>query len=303
VTTVRIGTRRSALATAQAELVAQLLRSLGLQSEIVQMTTTGDEGTPASASPQGLKGLWIDAIVDALRHGEIDVAVHSAKDLPAEDDEDIVITAVPWRAEPNDVLVLRDGTDVKPGIVVGTSSIRRKAQLLAAFPGVGVTDLRGNVDTRLRKLARGEVDAAVLAAAGLFRLGIEPPHVRTLTLQEMVPAPGQGALAIQCRADDRITQARLNPIDHRPSHRALDAERALMRRIGGGCALPLGGIAAVRGETIRLAGLVAAVDGTKLVRAAAESDDPERAADVVAEKLLADGAGRILAEVRASASS
>ena len=300
-TTVRIGTRRSALATAQADLVAQLLRSLGLQSEIVPLTTTGDEGAPPSASPQGLTGLWIDAIVDALRHGEIDVAVHSAKDLPAEDDEDIVIAAVPWRAEPNDVLVLREGTDVKPGIVVGTSSIRRKAQLLAAFPGVGVADLRGNVDTRLRKLSRGDVDAALLAAAGLFRLGIEPPHVRRLSVQEMMPAPGQGALAIQCRADDRITQARLNPLDHRPSHLALDAERALMRRIGGGCALPLGGIAAVKGDTIRLAGLVAAVDGTKVLRAGGEADDPERVAQIVADQLLADGAGRILDEVRATA--
>ena len=300
-TTVRIGTRRSALATAQAELVAQLLKSQGLGSEIVVITTSGDEGATASASPQGLKGLWIDRIVDALRHGEVDIAVHSAKDLPAEDDEDIVIGAVPWRAEPNDVLVLRDAADVKPGMVVGTSSIRRKAQLLAAFPGVGVTDLRGNVDTRLRKLARGEVDAAVLAAAGLFRLGIEPPHVRPLSVQEMVPAPGQGALAIQCRTDDRITHARLNPLDHRATHLALDAERALMRRIGGGCALPLGGIAAVRGDTIRLVGLVAATDGTKLLRAGAESDDPERAASVVAERLVVDGADRILAEVRAAA--
>jgi len=301
VTTLRIGTRRSALATAQAELVGQLLKSQGLASEIVTLTTTGDEGAPASASPQGLKGLWIDTIVDALRHGEVDIAVHSAKDLPADDDDDIVIGAVPWRAEPNDVVVLRDVDDVRPGMVVGTSSIRRKAQLLAVFPGVGIADLRGNVDTRLRKLARGEVDAAVLAAAGLFRLGIEPPHLRTLSVQEMMPAPGQGALAIQCRAEDRITQARLNPLDHRASHLALDAERALMRRIGGGCALPLGGIAAVRGDTIRLAGLVAAPDGTKLLRAGAESDDPDRAAEVVAQTLLADGADRILAEVRAAA--
>lgn len=301
-TTIRIGTRRSALATAQAQLVAQLLKSQGLSSEVVTLTTSGDEGASAGASPQGLKGLWIDTIVDALRHGEIDVAVHSAKDLPAEDDDDIVIGAVPWRAEPNDVLVLRDGLDVGSGMLVGTSSIRRKAQLLAAFPGVGVTDLRGNVDTRLRKLARGDVDAAVLAAAGLFRLGIEPPRVRRLTVQEMVPAPGQGALAIQCRSEDRVTRARLDPLDHRASHLALDAERALMRQIGGGCALPLGGIAAVRGDTIRLAGLVAAPDGTKLLRAGAESDDPERAAQVVADQLLADGADRILAEVRAASS-
>ena len=133
-TTVRIGTRRSALATAQAELVAQLLKSQGLQSEIVALTTTGDEGAPASASPQGLKGLWIDTILDALRHGEIDVAVHSAKDLPAEDDDDLTIGAVPWRAEPNDVLVLRGGDGLAAGMVVGTSSIRRQGAAARGVP-------------------------------------------------------------------------------------------------------------------------------------------------------------------------
>jgi len=297
---VRIGTRRSTLATAQADLVAQLLKTQGLSAELVTISTSGDEGKPAEASPQGLKGLWIDGIVDALRVGEIDLAVHSAKDLPADDEDDLMLGAVPWRADPNDVVVLREQVDLKPGMVVGTSSVRRKAQLLAAFPGVGIAELRGNVDTRLQKLARGVVDAAVLAAAGLFRLGIEPAHVRKLSLQEMVPAPGQGCLAIQCRAEDRLTQARLAPLDHRPSHLALNAERALMRRLGGGCALPLGGIAAVKGDAIRLAGLVAAPDGTKLLRAAAEADEAERAAELVADQLLAQGADRILSEVRAS---
>ncbi|HEX6131042.1 MAG TPA: hydroxymethylbilane synthase [Actinomycetota bacterium] len=299
-TTLRIGTRRSALATAQADLVAQLLRTQGLDAQLVPITTSGDEGAPADASPQGLKGLWIDKIVDALRHGEIDVAVHSAKDLPAEDEEDLVLGAVPWRADPTDVVVLRDADELKPGMVVGTSSVRRKAQLLASFPGVGVTDLRGNVDTRLRKVARGTVDAAVLAAAGLARLGLEPTPIRRLSLEEMVPAPGQGCLAIQCRAEDRTTRARLQPLDHRPSHLALDAERALMRRLGGGCALPLGAIAAVKGDTVRLVGLVAAPDGAEVIRAAADARDPEHAAERVAERLVDQGARRILAEVRAS---
>jgi len=299
-TTLRIGTRRSALATAQADLVAQLLRTQGLDAQLVPITTSGDEGAPADASPQGLKGLWIDTIVDALRHGEIDVAVHSAKDLPAEDEEDLVLGAVPWRADPTDVVVLRDADELKPGMVVGTSSVRRKAQLLASFPGVGVTDLRGNVDTRLRKVARGTVDAAVLAAAGLARLGLEPTPIRRLSLEEMVPAPGQGCLAIQCRAEDRTTRARLQPLDHRPSHLALDAERALMRRLGGGCALPLGAIAAVKGDTVRLVGLVAAPDGAEVIRAAADARDPEHAAERVAERLVDQGARRILAEVRAS---
>jgi hydroxymethylbilane synthase len=296
--TVRIGTRRSALATTQAEAVAALLRTQGLDAELVAIATAGDEGTEGATSPRGRKGLWVDAIVEALREGRIDVAVHSAKDLPAEEDEDLVIGAVPWRIDPADVVVFRERSDLAPGLVVGTSSLRRRAQLLAAFPGVGVTELRGNVDTRLRKLSLGAVDALVLAAAGLERLGIRPAHVRRLSVGEMVPAPGQGSLAIQCRRQDRVTRARLVPLDHRPSRLALEAERALVRQLGGGCALPLGAIAAVRDDTVRLAAVVAAPDGSRVLRAAAEAASPERAAERVGSRLLADGADRILAEVR-----
>jgi hydroxymethylbilane synthase len=297
---VRIGTRRSKLALAQAELVAEMLNRQGLDGEIVPLTTSGDEGTPAATSPSGMKGLWIDSILEALREGRIDVAVHSAKDLPAEDDADLVIGAVPQRADPHDVIALREAGEVTAGMVLGTSSIRRKAQLLAVFPGVGVVDLRGNVDTRLRKLADGDVDGAVLAAAGLARLGVEPPHVRALSVDEVVPAPGQGCLAIQCRADDRATRARLVPLDHLASHLALDAERALMGRLGGGCALPLGAIAAVRSDVVRLAACVSSPDGTRSVRAAAEADAPDRVAAMVEERLNGQGAASILAEVRGS---
>jgi hydroxymethylbilane synthase len=298
VTTLRIGTRRSALALAQAELVAGMLNRQGFDAELVPLTTSGDEGTPAEASPQGLKGLWIDAIVEALRSGAVDVAVHSAKDLPAEDDEDLMVGAVPERADPRDVVVMRAPGELKAGIVVGTSSLRRRALLLAGFPGIGVIDIRGNVDTRLRKLRENQVDALVLAAAGLERLGLEPPNVRIMSVDEMVPAPGQGCLAIQCRVDDRATQARLVPLDHRPTHVALDAERALAARLGGGCALPLGAVAAVRGDTVRLAACVADPDGTTVMRAAAESSEPAKVAVVVGEQLLGQGADRILAEVR-----
>jgi hydroxymethylbilane synthase len=298
VNAVRIGTRRSKLALAQAELVAEMLNRQGLDGEIVPLTTSGDEGTPAASSPTGLKGLWIDSILEALRDGAIDVAVHSAKDLPAEDDPDLVIAAVPQRAEPHDVVVLRDTGDLTAGLVLGTSSLRRKAQLLATFPGVGVVDLRGNVDTRLRKVADGEVDGAVLAAAGLARLGVEPPNVRPLTVDEVVPAPGQGCLAIQCRADDRTTRARLLPLDHRASHVSLDAERALMARLGGGCALPLGAIAAARSDVVRLAACVSSPDGTRSIRAAAEGGTPDRVAAMVEDRLNDAGAIRILNEVR-----
>ena len=294
---LRIGTRRSKLALAQAELVRDLLVGIGAEAEIVPMATSGDEGVPAEGSAQGLKGLWTDTILDALEAGELDLAVHSAKDLPAEDDEGFLIGGVPVRADPFDVLITRDAS-LPAGAVIGTSSVRRRAQLLAAFPGLTVADLRGNVDTRLRKLAEGEVDAAVLAAAGLARLGVEPAFARTLTVDEMVPAPGQGALAIQCRDDDEATLAALVAIDHGPSHAALNAERSLMWRLGGGCALPLGAYAEHQGPDLHLVALVATPDGERVLRAEASGDEPETVAGEVARDLIDLGAEEILAEVR-----
>jgi hydroxymethylbilane synthase len=295
---LRIGTRSSALALAQAEEVRALLGREGLEAEIVPITTTGDEGTPAGSAPLGagatLKGLWIDAIVEALRNGEIDVAVHSAKDLPAEDEEDLTIGAVPERADPRDVLILAPEREPGPGVRIGTSSLRRRAQLLAAYPGVQVVELRGNVPTRLRKVTDGEVDGAVLAAAGLARLSLVPVDARELGVDVMVPAPGQGCLAVQCRTEDRSTQAALTMLEHRPSRIALETERALVRLLEGGCALPLGAIAAAKRDTVRLAGLVASSDGSQVVTAAAEAHAPERAAGLVADQLLELGAGSIL---------
>ena len=199
-TTLRIATRRSALALAQAEEVAALLSANAFRSEIVAMSTSGDEGVASAESPSGMKGLWVDRILEALRRGEVDVAVHSAKDLPAEDEDDIVIAAVPKRADPLDVLIGREAT-LPPGLVVGTSSVRRRAQLLAGFPGMGVTAIRGNVDTRLRKLADGEVDGLVLAAAGSRGSGStrRTPGVSGWTRW---PAPGQGSRPGACRGPD-----------------------------------------------------------------------------------------------------
>ncbi len=222
--TLRIGTRRSALALAQAEEVRAALALAGTDAELVPMATTGDEGIPVTIPADGLKGLWIDAILEALRDGRIDLAVHSAKDLPAEDDEDLPIVAVPPRADPRDVLILRDaGAQLTAGMVVGTSSLRRRAQVLARYPGVTVAGLRGNVDTRLRKLADGEVDAAIVAAAGLARLGVSPEGATPIGVDVMLPAPGQGALAVQCRADARDVWAALLVLDHRPSRLAVGA--------------------------------------------------------------------------------
>jgi hydroxymethylbilane synthase len=296
VTSLRIGTRRSALAVAQAEEVASRLAAHGVSAELVPMTTSGDEGAVPDTSPQGLKGLWTDTILDALEAGEIDLAVHSAKDLPAEDDDGFVIGAVPERADPRDVLITREER-LRPNAVIGTSSLRRRAQLLAAFPGLTVAPLRGNVDTRLRKLAEGEVDAALLAAAGLARLGIEPEHARTLEAAEMVPAPGQGCLALQCRDDDGRTMEALGPIDHRPSHLALDAERSLMWRLGGGCSLPLGAFATIDGEALRMVAMIATADGDRVIRVDETGGAPEDVAGLAARALIAAGAEEILAEV------
>jgi hydroxymethylbilane synthase len=297
VTTLRIATRRSALALAQAEEIAALLSANAFRSEIVPMSTSGDEGATSTESPSGMKGLWVDRIVEALRTGEVDLAVHSAKDLPAEDDEGIVIAAVPKRVDPLDVLIGRE-EKLQPGMVVGTSSVRRRAQLLAGFAGMGVTEIRGNVDTRLRKLAEGEVDGLVLAAAGLARLGLDPPHARRLRVEEMVPAPGQGCLAVQVREDDRTTRAVVSVLDHLASRRAFEAERTLVQLLGGGCDLPLGALAATRGDRIRMVALVATPDGAKIVRTASESSDPGVAASTLAQRLRADGADRILGELQ-----
>jgi hydroxymethylbilane synthase len=291
--TLRIGTRRSALALAQADEVRRRLAERGIDAELVPMSTSGDEGSPSADVPAGLKGLFVDTILDALERGEIDAAVHSAKDLPADDEEGVVIAAVPERADPSDVLILREPS-LPPGAVIGTSSIRRRAQLLRAFPGVSIAELRGNVDTRLRKVADGVVDAAVLAAAGLARLGVAPEHSAALGLDVMVPAPGQGALAIQARADDMPTLTALETLDHAPSRIALEAERSLMWRLGGGCALPLGALATVVGSRIELLAVVISPDGTQMARAVAVSDTSEGAAASATKELIADGAEAIL---------
>ena len=295
--TLRIGTRRSALALAQADEVAAALAAAGSDTELVPITTAGDRGADPATDPAGTKGLFVAEIVRALRAGEIDAAVHSAKDLPAVDDEDVVIAAVPERASALDVLVTRDG-ELRSGARVGTSSIRRRAQVARWRPDVVVTDLRGNVDTRLRKLAAGEADALILAAAGLVRLGVVPEHSVPMSTAEMVPAPGQGCLAVQARASDGGTVAALSPLDHPPSRLALDAERGLMARLGGGCALPLGAFAQPTDRGVRMIAIALTPDGSRFARTEVEAASPAEAAELAALDLAAGGANEILGLVR-----
>jgi hydroxymethylbilane synthase len=261
------------------------------------MTTSGDRGADPSSDPAGLKGLFVAEIVRALRDGEVDIAVHSAKDLPATDAEDLTIAAVPERASPLDVLVTRDG-ELAPGARVGTSSLRRQAQVFRWRPDVLLKDLRGNVDTRLRKLAEGEVEALVLAAAGLLRLGVVPEHAAPMSLAEMVPAPGQGCLAVQARAGDDSTLEALAALDHEPSREALTAERTLMAAFGGGCALPLGAFAERTGPRMRMVAIVLTPDGGRHARTEVEADTPEEAAELARLDLAAGGADEILSSVR-----
>lgn len=294
--TLRIGTRRSRLALSQANEVAARLGSFGVATELVPIETSGDRGAPATASPQGLKGLFVAEIVRALIDGDVDIAVHSAKDLPAEETAGVVFGAVPRRESPFDVLVRHDA-ELPDGAVVGTSSLRRRAQLTRARRSVRVVDVRGNVDTRLAKLG-DELDGLVLAAAGLARLGVVPRYQTTLHADEMVPAPGQGTLVVQVRQGDGETLQLVAALEDPPSRTMLSAERALMARLGGGCALPLGALATLHGEGVHLTAVVATPDGERIVRTDAEARGPEQAADSAADRLLRQGAGDILSAVR-----
>lgn len=293
---LRIGTRGSRLALAQASEIAGLLAKTDVETEVVAIVTAGDRGVSPKQSPAGVKGLFVGEITEALARGDVDLAVHSAKDLPSEDPPGVVVASVPERALPYDVLVSRDG-EVADGATVGTSSLRRRAQLLRARPGVKVLDVRGNVDTRLRKLGDGQFDALVLAAAGLARLGVEPEHVSPIPVEDMVPAPGQGALAIQAREGTVSAEAAAR-IDDPESHTSFETERHLVGLLGGGCRLPLGAYAERRDEVIRLLAVVVRPDGSDLVWSQVEAQTPAEAAGAAADILLAGGAERILREAR-----
>ena len=294
---LRIGTRGSRLALAQSREVADAISASGVETELVTVTTAGDRGADPASDPAGVKGLFVTEIVRALLDGEVDLAVHSAKDLPADDTDGVVIAGVPERASALDVLVTRDG-DLRPGARVGTSSIRRRAQVFRLRPDVIVEDLRGNVDTRLRKLGDGEVDALIIAGAGLLRLGIVPEHAAPMSLAEMIPAPGQGCLAVQARASDGATIEVLSALDHAASRMALEAERGLMARLGGGCALPLGAFAESVPRGVRLLAIALSPDGSRIVRTEVDGETPDEVAELAALDLSAGGADEILGLVR-----
>jgi hydroxymethylbilane synthase len=280
---VRIGTRGSALALAQARQVAALL---GGSHELVEVTTSGDRGGGVVSD----KERWVRELDAALLSGEVDCAVHSAKDVPARVPEGIVIAAVPERADPRDALCGASGLAALPeGARVGTSSLRRTAQLRALRPDLSVLELRGNVDTRLRKLADREYDAIVLAAAGLHRLG---RGNEGMVLEELVPAAGQGCLAVTTRAGEESLVA---AIDHEPSRLALLAERAVVRALDADCHTPVGAHAVVApGGALSLRAFVGAPDGSAWVRDDLDGVDAEELGATVAQRLLSAGARDVL---------
>jgi hydroxymethylbilane synthase len=295
-----IGTRGSQLALWQAHWVERQLEARGVGTRIEIIKTTGDKITDVAlanvGASAGLKGVFTKEIEEALLGGQIDLAVHSLKDLPADLDERLALGAVPERADPRDALVGRTLAELPPGAKVGTSSLRRAAQLRHLRPDLLVENIRGNIDTRLRKLQDGLYDAILLASAGLHRMGWQQRIAETLDPQVMAPAIGQGALGIEIRAGDHATSEILQPLNHRETATTTSSERALLRALGGGCQLPLGGYARLDDGRLHLNAVVVSPDGTTLVRARVEGspDDPEGLGLRAAKELRAQGAEDIM---------
>jgi hydroxymethylbilane synthase len=295
---LRLGTRGSALARWQTDYVADLLRAAwpDLACEVIVLHTRGDRVLDTPLPLLGGKGIFTAELEAALRGGAIDLAVHSLKDLPTELPTGLVLGAVPQRAEAADVLVSRDGYTLETlprGAVVGTSSLRRAAQLLYHRPDLRLLDVRGNVDTRLRKALTtdGPYDALLLAQAGLARLGRSDVITQVLPLDVMLPAPGQGALGIQCR-DEASTLALLEPLNHTPTRQAVTAERAFLMELGGGCTVPVAAYATVTAGWLSLRGRVTAPDGSRQIDVALDgpTDDAAALGGRLARLALAQGA-------------
>jgi len=302
---LRVGTRASLLARIQTDWVLRELRNRhrNLNIEVITIRTTGDAVTDRALSRIGGKGLFTKELEDALLKGQIDFAVHSLKDLPTDLPEGLALGAVPKREDARDALVGMTIEELKHSrhrAKIGTSSLRRMAQLRRMFPNAEVLNLRGNLDTRLRKVKDGVVDCAVLALAGLCRLAREDQVSAVFDPDQMLPAPGQGALGIEIRNNDRPMRELLETIRCETSERCVLAERAFLTRLGGGCQVPVGAFARLEGDTLRLKGRVISPEGRRLVEgsrcgSAATADEIGRQ---LADDLLEKGAGEIIAEVR-----
>jgi len=297
-----IATRRSRLALWQAEHVkARLERAhAGLAVELLPMTTRGDELLDQRLDDVGGKGLFVKELESAMLEGRADLAVHSMKDVPADLPAGFTLAAISAREDPRDALVSQKYSSLKEmpaGSVIGTSSLRRSTQVAARYPALKIALLRGNVETRIAKLDRGEYDAIVLAVAGLTRLGLDGRIRSRLSPEESLPAPGQGALGIECLESKREVAALVAPLADRGTALCVRAERAVSRGLGGSCTLPLAAFAELSGSELRLRALVSSADGRRIVRAEQKGADPEALGAAVVEDLRARGAAEILASL------
>ncbi|MEA2260929.1 MAG: hydroxymethylbilane synthase [Acidobacteriaceae bacterium] len=294
---IRIGSRGSQLALWQANHIAGALRGLGHEVSIEVIRTTGDRMQNIAFASVGAKGMFTREIEEALQANTIDLAVHSLKDLPTELGEPFTLAAIPQRADPRDVLVSERyaSFDALPaGAVVGTSSLRRQAQLRARRLDLEYVEFRGNVDTRLAKLTQGKADAIILAAAGLDRLQKTGVIRERFAPEVLCPAPGQGALAIECRAGDESIHAALLPLEDPDTRHAITAERQCLAALGGGCLVPIGAYCHRTGDEWSLRAVVASPDGRQMICAERTHTNPERLGEELAQQLLDQGAGAIL---------
>jgi hydroxymethylbilane synthase len=301
---IRIATRKSRLAMWQAEHVAHKLKGLypALEIELVGMTTQGDRLLDTPLARIGGKGLFVKELEEGMLADRADIAVHSMKDVPMEFPRGLHVPVIMRREDPRDAFVSNryDALEALPaGARVGTSSLRRRCQLKVRYPHIQILNLRGNVNTRLAKLDVGGFDAIVLAAAGLKRLGLDARITEYLSVEQSLPAVGQGAIGIECRRDDSRVRELISPLNHMATHTRVLAERAINKRLNGGCQVPVAGFAELEGDEMRLRGLIGYPDGTDVIRSQARGSpsQPEDLGQGVAQDLLIQGAGRILAEL------
>jgi hydroxymethylbilane synthase len=298
---VIIGTRGSKLALAQANACTERLREVGLEVEVKIIKTTSEHHPNMPLSVIDQRDVFTRQLDEALLAGEIDLAVHSAKDVPTEVPEGIVLAAITERHDPRDALVCDEGYEVDglpEGAVIATSSLRRRAQLLNRRQDLQTVEIRGNVDTRVRKMREGQADALVLARAGLDRIGLDVPHA-VMPSETMLPAVGQGALAVATLEEHPLREAIRGALDHGPSARAVRAERAMLNTLEGGCRVPVGALGEMAdGDRVWLRGVVASTDGALLYRGEAVGEEPEDVGERLARDLLAQGAAVVLGEIR-----
>jgi hydroxymethylbilane synthase len=301
---LKIGTRASKLALAQSQWVKAHVeaRHPGVLVELVNIKTTGDKILDSPLSKIGGKGLFVKEIEDALIEKRVDVAVHSMKDVPAMLPDGLILSTFPKREDPHDALISKDGLSLDQlpyGAKVGTSSLRRAAQLLHIRRDLDLAPLRGNVDTRLKKLQSGDFSAIILATAGLKRLGLEGHITSVISTDQILPAIGQGALGLETRADDQDTMRIIEFLNHEETEITVRAERAFLHELEGGCQVPIAGFARLEGEIVRLIGMVAELDGTRLIRdqATGKKDQAEEIGISLARRLLDKGADDILGRI------